>query len=67
MYQDNFMQITEMDDKLKEKLADNPDLFKNAEKDNEEEDLTDIEICYENFQAALNIYDRELKKMDEGK
>jgi tetratricopeptide (TPR) repeat protein len=60
------MQITEMDDKLKEKLADNPDLFKNAEKDNEEEDLTDIEICYENFQAALNIYDRELKKMDEG-
>jgi hypothetical protein len=29
--------------------------------------LTDIEICYENFQAALKIYDRELKKIEDGK
>lgn len=28
--------------------------------------MTDIEVCYENFQVALNIFDRELKKMDEG-
>ena len=28
--------------------------------------MTNIEVCYENFQAALNIYDRELKKIEDG-